>query len=324
MTEFQTTLTDNRPIVLTIGNFDGVHLGHQRLLHATDALAKELKSTAVMVTFSPHTLRVVRPNITLHNLTTLDEKLVLASEYGGVADSIVIKFTPEVAKLSAEDFMNELRSRFTIRGIIVGTDFSLGRNRLGNITFLKEYGQRHQIKVEAIDLETSDQERISSTRIRNLVSVGKIEEANALLGHTLLLEGRAEETEEAKEGQTGLAGLTTCTIQPPEHKLLPSNGIYAIEITVLKEGRRDQKESSPVYNGIASIQTHSIREEEERLVNIHVFDPQVKPDGAYVRVEFIAHLREEQHITSQETLKQQISVDVQQAHQILASRRVSH
>jgi riboflavin kinase/FMN adenylyltransferase len=151
--EYTTTLFDNEPIVITIGNFDGVHCGHQRLMHQLDAIAREIHCKPVLVTFSPHTLLVVRPEIQLECLTTLEEKLALAKYYGGINDSIVVHFTPEVAALSATAFMDMLRTNFSLRGMVVGEDFSLGHNRMGDITFLQQYGKEHDILVQPIALE---------------------------------------------------------------------------------------------------------------------------------------------------------------------------
>src|SRR5881227_3446579 len=133
----RTTVTRTEPIVITIGNFDGVHIGHQRLMHQLQNTAQQLISKPVLITFSPHTLIVVRPDIDVRYLTTLEEKLALAKKYGGIADSIVINFTPAVAAISAGEFMQELSAHFNIKGMVVGTNFSLGHNRMGNVAFLQ-------------------------------------------------------------------------------------------------------------------------------------------------------------------------------------------
>src|SRR6266699_2455126 len=138
--EYVTTIPTNQPIAITIGNFDGVHKGHQHLMHVLGETAHELNCKPVLVTFSPHTLMVVRPDIDLHYLTTLEEKLALTKKYGGIADSIVINFTPAVAAISAGEFMQELSAHFNIKGMVVGTNFSLGHNRMGNVAFLQQYG----------------------------------------------------------------------------------------------------------------------------------------------------------------------------------------
>src|SRR6266576_872046 len=112
--DYETTVSRNTPIAITIGNFDGIHRGHQRLLRELGTVALASGCTPVMVTFSPHTLLVVRPAIQLECLTTLEEKLALAQYYGGIDDSIVIHFTPEVAALSATGFMDRLRTDFSL------------------------------------------------------------------------------------------------------------------------------------------------------------------------------------------------------------------
>src|SRR2546427_5175558 len=159
--EYVTTLSTNDPIAITIGNFDGIHRGHQRLMQDLRVLAQGLNAKPVIVTFVPHTLLVVRPDIDLQCLTTLEEKLALTALYGHIPDNIVISFTSQVAKMSASDFLERLRERFLLRAMIVGTDFSLGHNRKGDIVFLQDYGQEHSIEVLPIQLEATEQTRIS-------------------------------------------------------------------------------------------------------------------------------------------------------------------
>src|SRR5437764_5250004 len=240
--EYVTTLTVNDPIAITIGNFDGIHRGHQRLMHELRAVAQKMNAKPVLVTFVPHTLLVVRPDIDLQCLTTLEEKLALADQYGHIPDSIVISFTPEVAKLSASIFLDTLRERFILRGMVVGTDFSLGHNRMGDMSFLQHYGQEHTIVVQPIQLEAAEQARISSTRIRTLVSEGQISEANALLGHPVIASGIV-----VKGDQRGkLLGFPTANLLPEPHKLLPANGVYAAWAHVGDILQRDGIGDNPV------------------------------------------------------------------------------
>ncbi len=320
MTEYQTTLTTQTPIVITIGNFDGIHLGHQRLLHQVRAMAQELGCTPAMVTFLPHTLMVVRPQLDIYYLTTLNEKLALARHYGQVADSIVIKFTTEVAALSAEEFMDNLCTRFNVKGLVVGSDFSLGRNRMGNAEFLADYGQRHQIQVEAKSLEESQQVRISSTRIRTLVGEGQIAEANALLGHPMVLGGKVEHGDERGR----LLGFPTANVRPEPHKLLPANGVYAVRVTIHDGEQSDLDETSTVYKGVANIGVRPTFDGKERLVEVHLLDVDLTLYDKYLHVDIIEHLRGEQRFPNIEALKTQITADAEQARQILAVRRVSN
>jgi riboflavin kinase/FMN adenylyltransferase len=322
--EYTTTLTDKRPVVITIGNFDGIHRGHQHLLHELQVMADELACSPVMVTFSPHTLLVVRPDVDLQCLTTLEEKLALANRYSGISDSIVIHFTPQVVALSAEAFMDELRSHFSIRGLVVGEDFSLGRNRMGNIHFLKAYGEQHHILVRSIPLTEDTQERISSTRIRALVREGAIQEANVLLGHPLLSLGEVVHGDERGR----LLGFPTANMRPPLHKLLPANGVYAVRVRIVNGPTGDASASSFVYTdtsiGVANIGIRPTFNGKERLLEVHLLDTSLDLYGSTLAVEFLDFLRSEQRFPGIEALKEQIAADVHKARQILTNRSVSN
>jgi riboflavin kinase/FMN adenylyltransferase len=311
--EYVTTISANEPIVITIGNFDGIHKGHQHLMHVLRETAEELNSKPVLLTFSPHTLMVVRPDIDLHYLTTLEEKLALTKKYGGIADSIVINFTPEVAALEAHEFMDNLLSQFTIKGFVVGANFSFGHNRTGNISFLERYSQQHGIAVRTISLEEIGRTRISSTRIRALVSEGQVSEANELLGHPVSI------SEIVRHGdQRGrLLGFPTANLVPEAHKLIPANGVYAVRVNTNDIATSDVTGQHPVYNGVANIGVRPTFNGKERIVEAHLFDFQTDLYDKRITVDFIARLRNEQRFASIDALKSQISSDVRQARQIL-------
>ncbi|MBA2678539.1 MAG: riboflavin biosynthesis protein RibF, partial [Ktedonobacteraceae bacterium] len=234
--------------------------------------------------------------------------------------SIILHFTPEVAALSAEEFMDNLCTRFNVKGLVVGSDFSLGRNRMGNVEFLADYGKRHQIRVEAMSLEGSQQVRISSTRIRTLVSEGQIAEANALLGHPVVLGGRVVHGDERGR----LLGFPTANLRPEPHKLLPANGVYAVRATIHDNEPSDLDETSTVYTGVANIGVRPTFNGKERLVEVHLLDVDLLLYDKYLRVDIIDHLRGEQRFPNIEALKTQITADAEQARQILAVRRVSN
>lgn len=320
MTEYQTTLATHEPIAITIGNFDGVHLGHQRLMHELAALAEQLGCKPVLVTFKPHTLNVIRPEIQAQFLTTLEEKIALARHYGKVADSIVIHFTREVASMTAEAFLDELTRQFTIKGLVVGTDFSFGHNRAGNVAFLEQYSQAHGIQFHAVALEEAGPERISSTRIRHLVSEGRISEANELLGHPMVIEGRVQHGDQRGR----LLGFPTANLRPDPQKLLPANGVYVVRARVQDSTISDSETDSAVYNGVANIGVRPTFNGKERLVEVHLLDVTLDLYDTYLSVEFIEHLRAEQRFPGVEALKTQIASDIQRANEILMSRRVSH
>jgi riboflavin kinase/FMN adenylyltransferase len=317
--DFVTTLSGNESIAVTIGNFDGIHRGHQRLLHQLGRVAQSLDCKPVMVTFSPHTLLVVRPDIQLECLTTLEEKLALAQRYGGIAESIVIHFTKEVAALTAGQFLDELSARFDIRAMVIGTDFSLGHNRMGNVPFLQEYGREHSIRIVPVELEAAERARISSTRIRSLVSEGQITDANELLGHPVVVSGVVIQGDQRGR----LLGFPTANLLPEPHKLLPMNGVYAVRVQVERATGSDAADQLPVsytekiWNGVVNIGVRPTFGGQQRLVEAHLLDVQLNLYDQRIRIDFIARLRNEQRFNGIEALKTQIAVDAQQARQLL-------
>lgn len=320
MTEYQATIEANEPSVITIGNFDGIHLGHQRLMHETCEMAQALDCKPVLVTFLPHTLAVVRPQVELRHLTTLQEKLALTKYYGGIVDNIIVRFTPAVAAMSAEAFMNDLRQCFSLRGIVVGANFSLGRNRMGDVQFLKEYGQEHALKVQSVTLAESETVRISSTHIRALVIAGDVSVANELLGHPVMVSGIVQHGE--KRGRK--IGFPTANVRPDACKLLPADGVYAAYVHIQNAHESDLQLTSPVYKGVVNIGVRPTFDGTERLVEVHLLDTNLALYDKLLTIEFIEHLRGEQRFSGIEALKEQIVTDVQRAHHILTSRRVSH
>ena len=311
--EYVTTVSAHEPISITIGNFDGVHTGHQRLMHELRKVAQVHGYKPVLITFSPHTLLVVRPDIDVHYLTTLEEKLALAKTYGTIDDSIVIHFTTEVAAMSATDFMDTLCANFTIKDLVVGANFSLGHNRKGDVPFLEQYGQTHDIAVHSIPLAEKAQNRVSSTRIRTLVEEGQVAEANELLGHPVTLSDIVRHGDQRGR----LIGFPTANLLPEPHKLLPANGVYAVRVRIPTIEIRDANEPPPVYNGVTNIGVRPTFNGKERIVEVHLFDIQPDLYDKRITIDFIARLRSEQRFSGIDALKSQIAIDVQQAHQIL-------
>jgi riboflavin kinase/FMN adenylyltransferase len=255
---------------------------------------------------------IVRPDIDVRYLTTLEEKLALTTKYGDIADSIIITFTQAVAAMSASEFMQDLTAHFTIKALVIGTDFSLGHNRMGNITFLQQYGQENGIVVRPIPLAEVERTRISSTRIRALVSEGKISEANELLGHPVTLSDSVRHG--AHRGR--LLGFPTANLIPEAHKLLPANGVYAVRVST-NDPLSDGATASRVYNGVVNIGVRPTFNEKERIVEVHLLDVQPDLYDKRITIEFIARLRDEQRFATIDALKSQIAADVQQARQVL-------
>ncbi|MBO0779514.1 MAG: bifunctional riboflavin kinase/FAD synthetase [Ktedonobacteraceae bacterium] len=313
--EYTATIAEHTPIAITIGNFDGIHKGHQRLLQELHTLALDLSCVPVVVTFSPHTLMVVRPDIFVRYLTTTNEKLALAHQYGNIADHIVISFTQQVAAMSAEAFMDNLRAHYQLKGLVVGANFSLGHNRKGDINFLEAYGRQHNIAVRSISLEEAEHTRISSTRIRTLVDEGHISDANLLLGHPVILSGIVSHGDHRGR----LIGFPTANLRPDPHRLLPADGVYAVRVRVPGEPTSDPYTDSSVYNGVVNIGVRPTFEGRTRLVEAHLLDTTLDLYDRLISLDFIARLRGEQRFSGIDTLKAQITSDVQHARQILSA-----
>ncbi len=311
--KYTTTLSEQQPIAITIGNFDGIHKGHQRLMYELRDMAQKLHCTPTLVTFLPHTLMVVRPDIHVEYLTTLEEKLALAKQYGAVADSIVVYFTPAVAAMSAGEFLDELRAHFPLRGMVVGANFSLGNKRMGDVAFLEHYGQEHQAVVQAMALEVDERAGISSTRIRTLVKEGQVAEANELLGHPLTMSGCVVHGDERGK----LLGFPTANLLPDAHRLLPANGVYAVRVRIDGTGVSNEQLSASVYNGVANIGVRPTFNGTERRIEVHVLDMDLDLYDKYLSIGFVARLRSEQRFSGIDALKAQIAADVEQARQIL-------
>ena len=317
--EFTTTLTPEQqrlPIAITIGNFDGIHRGHQYLMHSLRTMADTLGAIPVLVTFEPHTLMVVRPDIDVRILTTTAEKLELTKKYGQIDESVIIHFTPDVVAMSATEFMDSLCARLNIKGLVVGANFSLGRNRMGDTTFLEQYGREHAIQIRALPLEEDAQVRISSTRVRTLVSEGQIEEANTLLGHPTIISGIVQHGDERGR----LIGFPTANLLPEPQRLMPADGVYAVRVRVQDETHPESSDSLPVstvYNGVTNIGVRPTFNGTERRIEVHIFDATLNLYDKRLVVDFIARLRGEQRFSGIEALKAQISSDAQQARQRL-------
>ena len=311
-------------------------------MHELRKTAESLSSIPMMVTFEPHTLMVVRPDIDVKLLTTTSEKLALIQRYAHIDEHMLIHFTREVAAMSATEFMDTLRAGFPLSALVVGENFSLGNKRMGDVAFLAKYGQEHGIVVRSIPLTEEHHERISSTRIRALVSDGDVAAANELLGHSVLVGGIVMHGDERGR----LLGFPTANLQPEDHRLVPANGVYAVRVRIYQQeptlirivdrasdsdtadaldtmntGRRVQQsdfmQSSTVYNGVANIGVRPTFNGTERRVEVHLLDVTLDLYDQYLSVEVIARLRGEQRFAGIDALKAQIAADAEQARHLL-------
>jgi riboflavin kinase/FMN adenylyltransferase len=289
--------------VVTIGNFDGVHLGHRAILGRAVRRARELEAQPVAVTFDPHPLKVLRPQMNLPLLTTPEQKLKLLTG-AGLAGVVVFPFTPEFAALSPQDFVVQyFVDRLRVREVVVGHDYCFGRQRAGNIDLLKDMGQTHGFTVQVVWAVEVDGAVVSSSLIRALLKLGKVKEAANLLGRAYGVEGRVIQ---GKGRGAALLGIPTANIRP-ENELLPATGIYAVWV----------RRKGEVYAGAANIGTCPTFENGEFSLEVHLLNFQGDLYGEPLEVEFVARLREERRFPSIEALGAQIRADIEAARRVL-------
>jgi len=290
--------------VLTIGNFDGVHLGHRAILSRVLNRARELDCQPVAVTFEPHPLRVLRPDMPLPLLTTPAQKCRLLEE-AGMAGVVVIPFTREFAELPAREFVRQyFFERLSTREIVVGYDYRFGKNREGNLDLLKEMGRSLGFTVQVVWAVEVNGAVVSSSLIRAMLRLGKVAEAAQLLGRCYRVEGRVVP---GKGRGAKLLGIPTANLEP-YNDILPASGIYAVRAGW--QGR--------TYAGVANIGTCPTFNNQELTLEVHLLDFAGDLYGENLEVEFVSRLREERRFPSLGDLAAQIRADITRAREVLA------
>ncbi len=285
--------------VLTIGTFDGVHLGHRKIIARLHDLAKSINGESVIFTFDPHPRKVVAPGeTTLRLLTTLEEKIVLF-EQSGIDHLIIYPFTPEFSRLTYEEFVeNVLVDQIHTKFLVVGYDHKFGKNRKGDFEFLKKCADRHEFQIEKLDVLLMNESHISSTKIREAIQQGDFETANAFLGYPFTLHGTVVEGQ--KLGRK--IQFPTANIQASDpDKIIPGYGVYAVKITVINQTFWGMLNvgSRPTVNNNA----------DNRSIEVHIFDFESDIYGENIELVFFKKLREEQKFSSLEALKDQLAKD---------------
>lgn len=296
------------PVVATIGVFDGVHLGHQRLLQqaASDAGAT---STAALITFDPHPRCVLDPSGCPPLLTTVEERAILAAERG-VPTTVAIDFTPELSTWTAERFCDRLIESLPLRRLIFGPGFALGKDRAGDETFLREYGAAHGFDVCTVERVVVTGERVSSGRVRAALLDGRLDEASELLGRWYRLPGTVVHGDE--RGRT--LGFPTANVVSDSRRCIPANGIYATWLHA--RGRW--------WPAATSIGTRPTFDGRTRTVEAYVLDFDGDLYDEDVALEFVARLREERAFADAESLIGQMHEDVAAVRAVLSSADQPH
>ena len=298
---------DQRPVrwmnpVLALGNFDGLHRGHQKVIERIRRGAAERGGVAVAMTFEPHPPRVVRPDKAPLLLMTPRQKLG-ALERAGAQGVAIVPFTVELSRWSPEVFVRSVLVEWLrVAEVWVGADFLFGHERAGTFTVLRGLGAQHGFRTEKIDPVRYKEFVVSSTRIRRLVSEGRVDEAGALLGHHYAIEGTVESG--ASRGRE--LGFPTANIST-ENELMPPTGVYATTLDI----------GGTLWPSVTNVGVRPTFESAGSLtVETHVLGMDADIYGAAVSLSFIQRLREERRFADVDALKEQIEADVRRARRL--------
>lgn len=292
--------------VLTIGTYDGVHLGHQKIINYLNDKAENVGGESVVFTFHPHPRMVLHPNDhNLELLQTIDERIEKL-ENAGVKHLIVFPFTKEFSRLSATEFVRDiLVNKIGIHTLVIGYDHHFGRNREGSKTQLDELAPIYNFDIQEISAFMKDEVNISSTKIRKAIQVGDVKEAAVYLGEFFSLQGEVV----AGDQIGSKIDFPTANIKVEEdYKLIPTNGVYAVKIEV--EG-----ESFMGMLNIGNRPTISLNGEQRIEVNIFDFNGDLY--GKSIKVIFVSMIREEKTFSDLSNLKQQLIKDENKCRSIL-------
>jgi riboflavin kinase / FMN adenylyltransferase len=290
---------DSQSVALTIGNFDGVHLGHQALLNELRAAAKERSLQTAVVIFEPHPREFFTPLQAPVRLTNLREKLEFFAELG--MDRVhVCRFDAQFAEMAAPDFIDDLHEKLHARFVLIGDDFRFGSGRSGDFALMEKIGSRHGLAVQAMHSVRYDGVRISSTAIRAALLAGQMREAQRYLGRHYSISGRVVHG----DGMGKKIGFPTANIQL-KHNRPPLSGIFIVQAHV---------ESLGVLRGVASLGVRpTVKHDDKPVLEVHLFEFAQRIYDKHIRVEFLQKLRDEEKYPDVATLTRHIALDVEQA-----------
>jgi len=282
--------------VVTIGTFDGVHIGHQKIISQLVELAQRYNLHAAVLTFFPHPRMVLQKDANIKLINTIDEKSKLLEDFG--VDHLVIKeFTKEFSRLTALEFVRDvLVNKLHVKHIIIGYDHRFGRNRTANINDLKEFGDTYGFKVTEISAQDIDAVTVSSTKIRTALEAGNINIANTYLGYNFMLSGKV-----VKGKRLGKQiGFPTANMDIQEaYKLIPKKGVYVVKSSF---------DNIAVY-GMMNIGTNPTVNGEAQSIEVHFFDFDSDIYDVKIEVQLLKRLRDEQKFNSIDALKAQLHLD---------------
>jgi len=293
--------------VVTIGNFDGVHLGHREIFRRVVRRSREFGGPAVVYTFKPHPLNVLAPDRAPLLINSYEEKEVLIKA-SCIDVLICAPFTQETADLPARRFVREiLVDRVGLRHLVVGYDYLFGKGREGNAEVLKQMGEHLGFSVEVLQPITLSGQIYSSTRIRQLIENGQVRQVVDLLGRNFTLQGRV--VHGFKRGQQ--LGFPTANLKT-DKELLPKTGVYAVKV----------KRGTQVIDGVLNIGCNPTFEAADLCIEVHLLDFDDMLYGENLRIYFVERLRDERRFAGPDQLVQAINEDIRMARQVLSTARI--
>ncbi len=293
--------TDRKPVALTIGNFDGVHLGHQALLTKVKEVGNLHKWSSAVIVFEPHPREFFTPQQAPVRLTNLREKLELFANMG--IDRVhVCHFNHSFAQMSATDFASVLHEKLAAKYVLIGDDFRFGSKRSGDFSLMKSVGAQCGFDVQAMHSVLQNSVRISSTAVRAALAEGNMALAQSYLGRPYSISGRVEHG----DGLGKQLGFPTANIQL-KHNRPPLTGIFVVRV---------QGDDLPPTQGVASLGVRpTVRSDGKPVLEGHLFDFSQQIYGKHLRVDFLHKLRDEEKFPDVATLTRQIALDVENAKQ---------
>ena len=287
---------DKKPSVVTIGTFDGVHIGHKAILKRLTDAAEANRLESVLLTFFPHPRQVVQSVSNLRLINTIEEKKKLL-EKEGLGSLVIHPFTKEFSRLTAEEYVRDiLVKELAAKKIIIGYDHRFGRNRTADISDLKEYGKIYGFEVVEISAQELDEVAVSSTKIRRALENGDIATANNYLGYDYFLTGTI--VKGRKIGRT--INFPTANIHIDEtYKLIPKIGVYVVRTLI----------NNKTYYGITSIGTNPTVNGDAKTIETHLLDFEGDLYGETLEISFLKYIREEKKFESVQELQSAIEED---------------
>jgi len=297
-----------KDILLTIGVFDGVHLGHKHLISRLKELARKQGYLSGVITFSQHPREVLSPQTRLPSLTGIEQRIALLQDEG-VDIVIPLPFTPQLAALSPKQFLTLLKEYLKMKGLVIGPDFALGKDRQGDIDALRRLGKEMGFSVTVVPPMTMDGEIVSSTAIRKALAEGDMKRVQKLLGRLFRLQGRVVTGD--RRGRE--LGFPTANLEVAPGQALPAGGVYACRAYIEDKS----------YSAMTNIGSRPTFGGGKQLIEVYLLDYNGDLYGHELAIDIIERLRDEKKFDTAEQLKEQIAEDIKQGKAMLKTRGAS-